>query len=215
MGIRKSPSSRWLAESSTRCRRYWTGFGRGRLWHYSPPRLPMHASQNREIRGNLRVSTVTVRKTLRAAGIERLKPLRRAGERAPVQGTAPVAACVPGRSSRPTASAWRWYGTRATAAPERGKTPGNPCGPRSCTRAWSSRPRDGWSNALMPGTSAHVVPWSTTTDRTGHCSLGFAWPKRVSSRIRAGRWQLDWFTASGQRVHRTGAAQLGRPRAIR
>lgn len=40
-------------------------------------------------RSGAKVSTVTVRKALREAGIERLKPLRRAGERAAVQGTAP------------------------------------------------------------------------------------------------------------------------------
>lgn len=37
----------------------------------------------------VKVSTVTVRKALREAGIERLKPLRRAGERAAVQGASP------------------------------------------------------------------------------------------------------------------------------
>lgn len=41
-------------------------------------------------RAGVKVSTVTVRKALREAGIERLKPLRRAGERAAVQGAAPV-----------------------------------------------------------------------------------------------------------------------------
>jgi putative transposase len=41
-------------------------------------------------RTSVKVSTVTVRKALRAAGIERLKPLRRAGERAAVQGAAPA-----------------------------------------------------------------------------------------------------------------------------
>jgi len=41
-------------------------------------------------RAGVKVSTVTVRKALREAGIERLKPLRRAGERAAVQGVAPV-----------------------------------------------------------------------------------------------------------------------------
>lgn len=41
-------------------------------------------------RVGIKVSTVTVRKALREAGIERLKPLRRAGERAAVQGTAPA-----------------------------------------------------------------------------------------------------------------------------
>ncbi len=41
-------------------------------------------------RAGVKVSTVTVRKALRAAGIERLKPLRRAGERAAVQGAAPT-----------------------------------------------------------------------------------------------------------------------------
>src|SRR5258706_14747570 len=41
-------------------------------------------------RAGVKVSTVTVRKALREAGIERLKPLRRAGERAAVQGSAPV-----------------------------------------------------------------------------------------------------------------------------
>ena len=40
-------------------------------------------------RAQVKVSTVTVRKALRQAGIERLKPLRRAGERAAVQGAAP------------------------------------------------------------------------------------------------------------------------------
>jgi len=41
-------------------------------------------------RAGVTVSTVTVRKALREAGIERLKPLRRAGERAAVQGSAPT-----------------------------------------------------------------------------------------------------------------------------
>ena len=41
-------------------------------------------------RAGIKVSTVTVRKALREAGIDRLKPLRRAGERAAVQGSAPV-----------------------------------------------------------------------------------------------------------------------------
>jgi len=41
-------------------------------------------------RAGVKVSTVTVRKALREAGIERLKPLRRASERAAVQGAAPV-----------------------------------------------------------------------------------------------------------------------------
>ena len=41
-------------------------------------------------RAGVKVSTVTVRKALREAGIERLKPLRRAGERAAVQGAAPT-----------------------------------------------------------------------------------------------------------------------------
>jgi transposase len=41
-------------------------------------------------RTGTKVSTVTVRKALREAGIERMKPLRRAGERAAVQGTAPT-----------------------------------------------------------------------------------------------------------------------------
>ena len=40
-------------------------------------------------RAGVKVSTVTVRKALRDAGIERLKPVRRAGERAAVQGAAP------------------------------------------------------------------------------------------------------------------------------
>lgn len=40
-------------------------------------------------RAGVKVSTVTVRKALREAGIERLKPLRRAGERAAVQGAVP------------------------------------------------------------------------------------------------------------------------------
>ena len=38
----------------------------------------------------VKVNTVTVRKALREAGIERLKPLRRAGERAAVQGATPA-----------------------------------------------------------------------------------------------------------------------------
>ena len=41
-------------------------------------------------RTGAKVSTVTVRKALREAGIERLKPIRRASERAAVQGRAPV-----------------------------------------------------------------------------------------------------------------------------
>jgi putative transposase len=41
-------------------------------------------------RTGVKVSTVTVRKALREAGIERLKPLRRAGERAATQGVAPT-----------------------------------------------------------------------------------------------------------------------------
>jgi putative transposase len=41
-------------------------------------------------RAGVLVSTVTVRKALREAGIERLKPLRRASERAAVQGSAPT-----------------------------------------------------------------------------------------------------------------------------
>jgi len=41
-------------------------------------------------RSGVKVSTVTVRKALRQAGIERLKPLRRAGQRAAVQGAAPA-----------------------------------------------------------------------------------------------------------------------------
>lgn len=41
-------------------------------------------------RAGVKVSTVTVRKALRQAGIERLKPLRRAGERAAVQGSSPT-----------------------------------------------------------------------------------------------------------------------------
>ena len=41
-------------------------------------------------RAGVKVSTVTVRKALREAGIERLKPIRRAGERAAAQGTAPT-----------------------------------------------------------------------------------------------------------------------------
>jgi len=41
-------------------------------------------------RTGIKASTVTVRKALRQAGIERLKPLRRAGERAAVQGAAPA-----------------------------------------------------------------------------------------------------------------------------
>ena len=41
-------------------------------------------------RSGAEVCTVTVRKALRAAGIERVKPVRRAGERAVTQGTAPA-----------------------------------------------------------------------------------------------------------------------------
>ena len=41
-------------------------------------------------RSGVKVSTVTVRKALREAGIERLKPLRRASERAATQGSAPM-----------------------------------------------------------------------------------------------------------------------------
>lgn len=41
-------------------------------------------------RAGVKVSTVTVRKALREAGIERLKTLRRAGDRAAVQGSAPT-----------------------------------------------------------------------------------------------------------------------------
>ena len=41
-------------------------------------------------RTGVKACTVTVRKALREAGIERLKPLRRAGERAAVQGAAPA-----------------------------------------------------------------------------------------------------------------------------
>ena len=41
-------------------------------------------------RTGTKVNAVTVRKALREAGIERLKPLRRAGERAAVQGGAPT-----------------------------------------------------------------------------------------------------------------------------
>ncbi len=40
-------------------------------------------------RTGVKVNSVTVRKALREAGIERLKPIRRAGERAAVQGAAP------------------------------------------------------------------------------------------------------------------------------
>ena len=40
-------------------------------------------------RTGVKVNPVTVRKALREAGIERLKPIRRAGERAAVQGSAP------------------------------------------------------------------------------------------------------------------------------
>ena len=40
-------------------------------------------------RSGIKVSTVTVRKALREAGIERLKPQRRAAERAAVQGSSP------------------------------------------------------------------------------------------------------------------------------
>ncbi len=40
-------------------------------------------------RTGVKVNSVTVRKALREAGIERLKPIRRAGERAAVQGSAP------------------------------------------------------------------------------------------------------------------------------
>lgn len=42
------------------------------------------------LRTGTKVSTVTVRKALREAGIERLKPVRRASQRAAVQGTAPT-----------------------------------------------------------------------------------------------------------------------------
>ena len=41
-------------------------------------------------RAGVKVAAVTVRKALREAGIERLKPLRRAGERAAVQGSMPT-----------------------------------------------------------------------------------------------------------------------------
>jgi transposase len=41
-------------------------------------------------RTGVKVNPVTVRKALREAGIERLKPIRRASERAPVQGGTPV-----------------------------------------------------------------------------------------------------------------------------
>ena len=41
-------------------------------------------------RTGIKVNAVTVRKALREAGIERLKPLRRAGERAAAQGSAPA-----------------------------------------------------------------------------------------------------------------------------
>ena len=41
-------------------------------------------------RSGAKVSTPTVRKALREAGIDRLKPLRRAGQRAAVQGAAPA-----------------------------------------------------------------------------------------------------------------------------
>ena len=41
-------------------------------------------------RTGVKVNPVTVRKALREAGIKRLKPLRRAGERAAVQGAAPT-----------------------------------------------------------------------------------------------------------------------------
>ena len=41
-------------------------------------------------RSGVKVSTPTVRKALREAGIERLRPLRRAGQRAAVQGAAPA-----------------------------------------------------------------------------------------------------------------------------
>ena len=40
-------------------------------------------------RAGVKVNPVTVRKALREAGVQRLKPLRRAGERAAVQGSAP------------------------------------------------------------------------------------------------------------------------------
>ena len=55
-------------------------------------------------RAGVKVSTVTVRKALREAGIERLKPLRRAGERAAVQGAAPT------RYTKPSWVYWdcRW-----------------------------------------------------------------------------------------------------------
>jgi len=41
-------------------------------------------------RTGVKVNPVTVRRALREAGIERLKPLRRAGERAAVQGATPA-----------------------------------------------------------------------------------------------------------------------------
>ena len=41
-------------------------------------------------RTGVKVNPVTVRKALREAGIQRLKPLRRSGERAAVQGAAPA-----------------------------------------------------------------------------------------------------------------------------
>lgn len=41
-------------------------------------------------RAGIKVNSATVRKALRAADIQRLKPLRRAGERAAVQGTTPA-----------------------------------------------------------------------------------------------------------------------------
>ena len=41
------------------------------------------------LRAGVKVSTVTVRKALREAGIKRVKPLRRAGQRAAVQGSVP------------------------------------------------------------------------------------------------------------------------------
>lgn len=41
-------------------------------------------------RAGVKVSTVTARKALREAGVQRLKPLRRSGERAALQGSAPA-----------------------------------------------------------------------------------------------------------------------------
>jgi len=56
-----------------------------------PPRAsPDEVTRALFRRAGVKVGTVTVRKALREAGIARLKPLRRAGQRAAVQGSAPA-----------------------------------------------------------------------------------------------------------------------------